>query len=157
MQLHPWIITSWPTVEQHSRHVLKIATDLQHFGTVVSGDCDEFGRLLGHTIWGQSDMRIGVAWDWTEALDGIFALSDPMGVVSNIEFVDDNGVGLHLTSTAVQLNRIAHSLAWQVEVSKVTRSLRKAAPWSRRIKAPTDLHFRASELGGLSSFGRVGV
>lgn len=154
MQLHPWVISSWPIIERPSELAPRIAADLQHLGTVVSGDCDEYGRLLGHTIWGAADMRIGVAWDWTETLDGVFALSDPMGVVSNIGFVDETGASIPETSTAVQLNRITHALPWQAEVSKATRGLRAAAPWSKRMKPPTDLHFRASELGGLAAMGR---
>jgi hypothetical protein len=151
MQLHPWVITSWPIIERPSGIAPRIATDLQHLGTVVSGDCDEFGRLLGHTIWGAEDLRIGVAWDWTETLDGVFALSDPMGVVSNIGFVDAAGASVPEAITTVQLNRITHCLPWQAEVSKATRGLRTAAPWAKRIRPPVDLPHRASELGGLSA------
>jgi hypothetical protein len=154
MQLHPWVITSWPIIERSSEQAPRIATDLQHLGTVVSGDCDEYGRLLGHTIWGAADLKIGVAWDWTETLDGVFALSDPMGVVSNIDFIDEAGVSIPESMAAVRLNHITHALPWQDEVSKATRGLRAAAPWHTRMKPPVDMYFRASELGGLASLGR---
>lgn len=127
---------------------------LLHLGTVVSDECDEFGRLVGHTIWGASDLKIGVAWDWTETLDGVFALSDPMGVVSNIGFVDESGTSIPEASSAVQLNRITNVLPWQDEVSKATRGLRSRSPWAARIKSPVDHHFRASELAGLSAMHR---
>lgn len=153
MQLHPWVISSWPIIEHRATLAPTIANALQHLGTVVSGDCDEYGRLLGHTIWGAEDLSIGVAWDWTEALDGVFTLSDPMGVISNIGFVDDTGASIPESSTAVQLNRITHALAWQAEVSKATRGLRAAAPWETRMKLPADVHLRASQLGGLASLG----
>lgn len=154
MQLHPWVITSWPIIERLADPTPRIATVLQHLGTVVSGECDEFGRLVGHTIWGASDLKIGVAWDWTETLDGVFALSDPMGVLSNIGFVDESGASIPEASSAVQLNRITNVLPWQAEVSKATRGIRADAPWANRIKPPLDHHFRASELSGLVAMHR---
>lgn len=138
MQLQPWVIASWPIIERPRDKVLESAIDLRHLGTTVSGDCDEFGRLLGNTIWGAVDLKIGLAWDWTEAHDGVFALSDPMGVVSNIVFIDEAGEGLPERLSAVHLNRIAHELSWQVEVAKVTHAVRTSNPWSRRAESIWD-------------------
>jgi hypothetical protein len=126
-----------------------LAAELRHLGTTVSADCDEFGRLCGHTIWGAEDSGIGVAWDWTEAHDGVFALSDPMGVVSNIGFVDESGASIPEFRSAVQFNRITHEIPWQSEVAKVTRDVRTSNPWSRRIEA-TSRCVRTGD-GGLRS------
>ncbi len=114
---------------------MEIASDLHHLGTTVSADCDDFGRLLGHTIWGGGESRIGIAWDWVEAMDGVFAISDPMGVVSNIGFVDKTGASLPDFMAAVQLNHITHALPWQAEVADATRRVRAAQPWSERVRA----------------------
>jgi hypothetical protein len=134
MQLHPWIIASWPIIERAIGRAPEIASDLAHLGTTVSTDCDDYGRFRGHTIWGAADSRIGIAWDWIEALDGIFAMSDPMAVVSNIGFVDQDGASIPELIAAVQLNRITHELPWQSEVARATRSRRAAEPWSRRLR-----------------------
>ena len=150
MNVQPWKISSWPIIERATADAHAIATDLRHLGTVVSDDCDEFGRLLGHTIWGDvSSGTIGVAWDWTETLDGVFALSDPMAVISNIDFVDTRGVSIDETILAVRLNQITHSLPWQDEVSRATMQQRESAPWSTRLRPPTNQRFTASELIGL--------
>jgi hypothetical protein len=153
MHLHPWVIASWPIIERSSEPSPKIADELRHLGTAVSGTYDEFGRLLGHTIWGASDLKIGLAWDWTETLDGVFSMSDPMGVVTNIGFVDESGACIPESSKALQLNHITHALPWQAEVAKATQGVRAAVPWSKRVP-PTSLQFRASELGGLSAMSR---
>ena len=134
MQLHPWIIASWPIIERTVAPAPEIADNLQHLGTTVSADCDDYGRLQGHTIWGGSDSGIGIAWDWIEALDGIFAMSDPMAVVSNIGFVDKAGASIPDFVAAVQLNRITHELPWQAEVANATRGLRATDPWSHRVR-----------------------
>jgi hypothetical protein len=134
MQLHPWIIASWPIIERAVAPAPEIANNLQHLGTTVSADCDDFGRLQGHTIWGSADSGIGIAWDWIEALDSVFAMSDPMAVVSNIGFVDKSGASIPDLIAAVQLNRITHELPWQAHVATATRSMRGAEPWSQRVR-----------------------
>jgi hypothetical protein len=145
MQLHPWIIASWPIIEHAGGLAPKLATDLQHLGTTVSADCDEYGRFLGHTVWGATDPAIGIAWDWVEAHDGIFALSDPMSVVSNIGFIDETGASIPDFMSAVQLNSIAHELPWQAEVAKVTQGLRAAQPWAKRTSLSRTVRIRSSD------------
>jgi hypothetical protein len=145
MQLHPWIIASWPIIEHPRDQAPELAADLQHLGTTVSDDCDEYGRLLGHTIWGATRSEVGIAWDWVEAHDGIFALADPMGVVSNIQFTDDAGLCIPEFMSAVQLNRIAHELPWQVEVATATRGFRTTEPWVKRIGASRTVRIRSSD------------
>ena len=151
MQIYPWIITSWPIVERPAQRAPEIARGMRHLGTVASGECDEFGRLLGHTIWGCAELKLGVAWDWTETLDGVYALSDPMGVVSNIEFVDDAGNAISESLSAVQLNSITHALPWQPEISRAARGLKTATTWRKRARPIADLHFRTSRAGGFAA------
>jgi hypothetical protein len=145
MQLQPWVIASWPIIERPSDPSSELTADLKHLGTTVSADCDEFGRLCGHTIWGDDDLEIGLAWDWTEAHDGVFALSDPMGVVSNITFIDETGASIPEFRSAVHLNRIAHEIPWQAEVVKATHAVRTSNPWSRRIESMLALHVRGGD------------
>ncbi len=145
MQVQSWVIASWPIIERPCDPAFELSAELKHLGTTVSGDCDEFGRLLGHTIWGAADQQFGLAWDWTEAHDGVFALSDPMGVVSNIAFVDEGGVNLSERLSAVHLNRIAHQLPWQAEVARATNELRSSNPWSRRAESVWDALHTAKE------------
>ena len=129
------MIAAWPIIERTVDPAAEIATDLHHLGTTVSADCDDYGRLLGHTIWGGSASGIGIAWDWVEALDGVFAMADPMGVVSNIGFVDKTGSSIPDFMAAVQLNQITHSLPWQAEVVAATRRLRGVEPWQERVRS----------------------
>jgi hypothetical protein len=138
------MIAAWPIIERTVDPAVEIASDLHHLGTTVSADCDDFGRLLGHTIWGGADSRIGIAWDWVEALEGVFAMSDPMGVVSNIGFVDESGATLPEFMAAVQLNQITHSLPWQREVADATRRLRAAQPWQERVRRSRSRHAASS-------------
>ena len=128
------MIAAWPIIERTVEPATEIAWDLHHLGTTVSADCDDYGRLLGHTIWGGSESGIGIAWDWVEAMDGVFAMSDPMGVVSNIGFVDQSGTSVPEFIAAVQLNQITYALPWQAEVVEATRGVRVAQPWAERVR-----------------------
>lgn len=134
-QLHPWMIASWPIIERSVDCSPEIISSLRHLGTAVSSDCDDYGRLMGHTMWGGIDSGVGIAWDWIETLDGVFALSDPMGIVTNILFTDESGTGLSELLTAVQLNNITHELPWQPEVGNITIQRRDSQPWNERIRA----------------------
>ena len=129
------MIAAWPIIERTVEPAMEIASDLHHLGTTVSSDCDDYGRLLGHTIWGGSESGIGLAWDWVEAMDGVFAMADPMGIVSNIAFLDKTGASLPEFMAAVQLNQVTYSLPWQEEVAEATRPLRAARPWAGRVRA----------------------
>jgi hypothetical protein len=129
------MIAAWPIIERTVDPAAEIAADLHHLGTTVSADCDDYGRLLGHTIWGGSASGIGIAWDWVEALEGVFAMADPMGVVSNIGFVDRSGSSVPDFMAAVQLNQITHSLPWQAEVVAATRRVRGVEPWQVRVRS----------------------
>ena len=134
-QLHPWMIASWPIIERSVESASEITASLRHLGTAVSSDCDDYGRLMGHTMWGGVDSGVGIAWDWIETLDGVFAMSDPMGIVTNIWFIDKSGTGLSELMSAVQLNNITHELPWQPEVGKLTISRRASEPWNERIRS----------------------
>jgi hypothetical protein len=89
----------------------------------------------GEYLLGRHRLGIGIAWDWIEALDGVFAMADPMAVISNIGFVDQSGASIPEFVAAVHLNRITHELPWQAEVANATRGVRVAEPWSRRVRA----------------------
>ena len=135
MKLEPWLIASWPIVQRPFSTDIALAASLVHLGTTVSSDNDDFGRLLGNTFWGTKALDIGIAWDWTEAHDGVFAVSDPMGIVTNVQFTDNATAELlsELT-TAVRLNRIAHGLHWQEVVAKATQELRTSRRGQRKIE-----------------------
>ena len=92
MQLHPWIIASWPIIERAVGPAPEIATDLQHLGTTVSADCDDYGRLRGNTFWGGTDSGIGIAWDWIEAIYGIGKMQFGSNATSERGDLKDHGV-----------------------------------------------------------------
>jgi hypothetical protein len=85
---------------------------------------EEDGPCSGQTLWGEHSeaCAAGVAWDWVEVREGVVAMSDPLGMVTNLRLLDAHGEVLSQTQIALRLHQLVHALPWQ---SEVTRALRK--------------------------------
>ena len=74
----------------------------------------------GQTLWGDDseDRAAGVAWDWVELRRGVVAMSDPLGMVTNLRLLDAYGEVLNQSQVAVHLHQLVHALPWQSEVKR---------------------------------------
>ncbi len=115
-----WIVCAWPPVLWQAASAP--AFQLVHLGTRVL----ENGRgtndfCAGQTVWGEESAarNAGVAWDWVEIGRGIFAMADPLGMVTNLRLVDTAGEALPPGRIAVYLHQLVHALPWQTEVRRV--------------------------------------
>ena len=117
-----WIVYAWAPVLWQAASAP--ALHLVHLGTRVLNFGDEDGPCSGQTLWGQhSEARAaGVAWDWIEVRHGVVAMSDPLGMVTNLRLLDAHGEVLSQSQIALRLHQLVHALPWQ---SEVTRALRK--------------------------------
>lgn len=81
---------------------------------------DDACLCRGQTLWGDpsATQSAGVAWDWVELQQGVVAMADPLGLVTNLKLVDDDGEALTHVATAVHLHQIVHTLPWQSEVRR---------------------------------------
>lgn len=111
-----WIVYAWAPVLWQARSDAPL--HLVHLGTRVLTFSDDDGYCSGQTLWaGQSEAcAAGVAWDWVELRDGVVAMADPFGMVTNIRMLDEHGEALSQTQVAVQLHQMVHALPWQHEV-----------------------------------------
>ena len=93
---------------------------LQHLGTRVLSYGDEESPCTGQTLWGDSTAQqsAGVAWDWVEVQEGVVAMADPLGLVTNLKLLDERGEALTQIQVAVQLHQLVHALPWQSEVRR---------------------------------------
>jgi hypothetical protein len=114
----PWIISAWPPVLWQAGAVPEL--HFVHLGTCVLHDAAEGGTYAGQTLWGEAsgDRSAGVAWDWIQIQQGVVALADPMGLVTNLKFLDARGEALAPCEMVLQLNEIVHALPWQSEVCR---------------------------------------
>ena len=115
----PWIVCAWPPVLWQADTADRV--DFIHLGTrVISyGDGGEppSGQTLGAAA--QADPHTaGVAWDWIEVQEGVVAMADPLGLMTNLRLLDASGDALPFVQAAVRLNVLVHRLPWQCEVRR---------------------------------------
>ena len=118
-----WIVCAWPPVlwqvdETAPLHLVHLGTRVLHFGNAD-------GPRTGQTLWAETSAEpvAGVAWDWVEVEDGVVAMADPLGVVTNLKLLDARGVALNDFQVAVHLNGLVHGLPWQTEVQRAIHHL----------------------------------
>lgn len=113
-----WIVCAWPPLLWQAS--LAPQLHLTHLGTHVLNFGDEACLCSGQTLWGdESDERTaGVAWDWVELQQGVVAMCDPLGLVTNLKLLDEEGEALNRVAAAVRLHQMVHALPWQTEVQR---------------------------------------
>lgn len=113
-----WIVYAWAPVLWQAARAPQL--HLVHLGTSVLtfGDANE--PCSGQTLWGDDSeaCAAGVAWDWIELRQGVVAMSDPLGMVTNLRLTDAHGEVLSQTQIAVYLHPLVHALPWQSEVKR---------------------------------------
>ena len=113
-----WIVCAWPPLLWQASDASQL--QLSHLGTQVLSRRDDDGPTTGQTLWGDSnDARsAGVAWDWVELREGVVAMADPLGLITNLKLLDDKGEALTFVEVALQLHEMVHNLPWQHEVKR---------------------------------------
>jgi hypothetical protein len=117
----PWSLRAWPPLLWPLSGSPPAA--FHHLGTrLATGAANE--RPSGQTVWAGTFCGVdaGVAWDWIEIDDGIFAMADPMSVITNLRFVGDEGGVLTAWEAARYVNGIVHALPWQGEVERMLQT-----------------------------------
>ena len=125
-----WIVCAWPTVQMSAQAAPEL--HFVHLGTSVLTPGEIGYRSMGQTLWGNptSASVTGVAWDWVELAQGVFAMAYPLGLVTNLRLIGPRGETLSRTQVALYLNELVRTLPWQSEVERALQSeqLLNAAP-----------------------------
>lgn len=113
-----WIVCAWPPLLWQASRAPQL--QLSHLGTHVLSFGDDACMCSGQTLWGDASdsQSAGVAWDWVQLQQGVVAMSDPLGLVTNLKLLDDQGEALTHVETALQLHQLVHALPWQSEVQR---------------------------------------
>jgi hypothetical protein len=113
-----WIVCAWPTLLWQANRAPQL--HLAHLGTHVLTFGDAESPCSGQTLWGEAsaERSAGVAWDWVEIRDGVVAMADPLGLVTNLKLLDAQGEALPQLETAIRLHQLVYTLPWQTEVKR---------------------------------------
>jgi len=113
-----WVVCAWPPVLCPIQRAPEL--HLVHLGTRVLSPGDSDSPPTGQTLWGgpSGDGAAGVAWDWVQIREGVVAMADPFGLVTNLQLLGDEGKLLTGFEATVRLNELVHGLPWQDEVQR---------------------------------------
>jgi hypothetical protein len=113
-----WIVCAWPPVVCPALRTPDL--HFVHLGTRVFSSAEPDSPTTGQTLWGgtSGQSAAGVAWDWVEIRDGVVAMADPFGLVTNLQLLDSRGLVLSGFEATLRLNELVHALPWQSEVQR---------------------------------------
>ena len=94
-----------------------------HLNTRILTPGDASQPSAGQTLWGNPEPHAaGVAWDWVQIQQGVFAMADPMGLVTNLRLIGSRGETLSDQQVALYLNELVRTLPWQNEVQRALQT-----------------------------------
>ncbi len=129
MTIPAWKIVTWPTVATPLDDWHQSVRRLRYLGMSVHVDDDgEKPLRYGQLLWGceARDSMLGIAWDWREVMPDVVAIADPMSIVSNACFVDEEGIEVDEAVRMLCLNEAVYQLPWQTAVCDAKRKMRTA-------------------------------
>lgn len=117
-------VGSWPIICGSAQNIHRI--ELVHLDSVLTRARASSGLWCGasgRSLWsGMSpEGMVGLSWQWAQIMDGVFALTDPMAIDSNLALLGSDGSRLSPTATAMVLNRIVCAMPWQAEAARALR------------------------------------
>lgn len=121
--MYRWSTLALPQVEWPTGHVPP--TRFRHLHTTVDEPGLPRAREVGYTTWQsiEAGPMVRLGWDWALIDDGIVVLADPLGINSNLCFLQERQP-VHASRAAAHLNAIVHALPWQATILKALRRLR---------------------------------
>jgi len=129
MTIPAWKIVTWPTVPTPLDDWQQSVRRLRHLGMSVHVDDADKPLRYGQLLWGfeTHDSMLGIAWDWREVMPDVVAIADPLSIVSNACFVDEEGVAVDDAVRMLCLNTAVYQLPWQTAVCAAKRKMRASA------------------------------
>ncbi len=96
-------------------------------------DTDSEHTHLGEELWGvevkagSSNRMLGVCWEWREVIPNVLALSNPMGIQSNLRLTDERGEFVAPSMLVLHLNAAVSRFPWQANLTGHSRVRRTIA------------------------------
>lgn len=98
----------------------------EHMGTQVLSMNDDTGCARGTAFWTTSvnSRSVFIAFDWIELRRGVPILTDPNGILTNLQFIASSGHPVSELDHVVDVTRLVHRMDWQTEVIAATQKFR---------------------------------
>lgn len=148
MTFPSWMIPSLKPAISQCDQVEAIAPRMRHLGTTAYPRDDEPQLWAGQTTWAWEDGGLchAVGWDWVEMQRDVIVLSDPMALITNVEFAA-YGSDEHAARRGILLlNSLVYLLPWQDQVRSGLRLPQRKKSFRAGLVVPKSAHGAASNV-----------
>ena len=127
-------ITKWDPFEASLLEWRRLCKRMRFLDSSRGIDFDRDRTQLGEVLWGielkeddSSSRMVGVCWEWREVIPNVLALSNPMGIQSNLRLKDERGEFVAPSTLVLHLNAAVSRFPWQVNLTGHARVRRTIA------------------------------
>jgi hypothetical protein len=117
-------ISKWDPFEASLLEWRRLCKRMRYLDSSRGIDFDRDRTHLGEVLWGidlkddaRSSGMIGVCWEWREVIPNVLALSNPLGVRSNVVLKDERGEVVAPSMLVLHLNAAVNRFAWQANLT----------------------------------------
>ena len=113
-------ISEWEPFEASLLEWRRLCKRMEFLESSQSIDGDSDHTNLGEVLWGirldgsnGSGRMLGVCWEWREVIPNVVALSNPLGIQSNVRLKDEAGALVTPAKLVLHLNAAVSGFRWQ--------------------------------------------
>ncbi len=112
-------ISAWEPFEASLLEWRRLCKRMQFLDSSQQVDDDRDHTHLGKVLWGvevkdgDASRMLGVCWEWREVIPNVVALSNPLGIQSNVRLKDEMGALVTPAKLVLHLNAAVSGFRWQ--------------------------------------------
>jgi hypothetical protein len=116
-------VNKWDFFEASLLEWRRLCKRMKYLDSSRGIDFDRDRTHLGEVLWGIElksaagpTRMIGLCWEWREVIPNVLALSNPLGIQSNLLLKDERGEIVAPSTLVLHLNAAVNSFAWQSDL-----------------------------------------
>ena len=113
-------ISAWEPFEASLLEWRRLCKRMEFLDSSQGIDADSDRTHLGEVLWGievkdvdSTRRMLGVCWEWREVIPNVVALSNPLGIQSNVRLKDEAGALVTPAKLVLHLNAAVSGFRWQ--------------------------------------------
>ena len=113
-------ISAWEPFEASLLEWRRLCKRMEFLDSSQGIDADSDRTHLGEVLWGievkdvdSTRRMLGVCWEWREVIPNVVALSNPLGIQSNVRLKDETGALVTPAKLILHLNAAVSGFRWQ--------------------------------------------
>ncbi len=113
-------ISAWEPFEASLLEWRRLCKRMEFLDSSQGIDADSDRTHLGEVLWGievkdvdNTSRMLGVCWEWREVIPNVVALSNPLGIQSNVRLKDETGALVTPAKLILHLNAAVSGFRWQ--------------------------------------------